>query len=97
MISARDAGGVGDRRNTSGATYWTSDSDGDLHAIENWNRTTFAQFRKALTAACSDFPDLPPESQEDEKHLALCIHGYNNGFDHSIDFYNHIQGPALLR
>jgi esterase/lipase superfamily enzyme len=43
-----------------------------------------------LIDACAQFPDLPPEQQEEEKHLALCIHGYNNGFASSIDFYTRV-------
>jgi esterase/lipase superfamily enzyme len=90
MISVRDSGGTGVNRNKNEPTYWTSDSSGDLHKIDNWDGVTFSQFRKAITDACDTFPDLPPNQQEEEKHLALCIHGYNNGFEHSIDFYKRI-------
>ena len=90
MISDRDNGGTGNNRNNAGPTYWTSNNSGDLHNIANWDRVTFPQFRKAIIETCDSFPDLPPNRQEEEKHLALCIHGYNNGFDHSIDFYNRI-------
>ena len=40
--------------------------------------------------ACAQFPDLPPQQQEEEKHLALCIHGYNSGFASSIDLYTRV-------
>ena len=87
MISDRDGGGDGDERNPGGPRYLISDGDRDLHNIDNWNRVSFPQFRKAITDACDKFPDLPPDQHDEEKHLALCIHGYNNGFAHSIDFY----------
>ena len=56
----------------------------------NWQPAKLSEFRKALTDACAQFPDLPPHQQEEEKHLALCVHGYNNGFESSIDFYSRI-------
>jgi esterase/lipase superfamily enzyme len=90
MISARNKGGIGDDRDTNGPSYWTSDSSGDLHNIENWTRVPFSTFRKAIIDACANFPDLPPTQQEEEKHLALCIHGYNNSFASSIDLYSKI-------
>jgi len=92
MINARDGGGTGTNRNKNGVTFWVSDSlndAGQLRDINNWQRIRFAQFRKALIDACAQFPDLPPEQQEGEKHLALCIHG-NNGFASSIDLYTRV-------
>jgi esterase/lipase superfamily enzyme len=94
MISDRDGGGTGSNRNNSGATFWVSDGPNDknqLRDISNWQRVSFAQFRKAVIDACAQFPDLPPDQQEEEKHLALCIHGYNNGFANSIDFYTRVH------
>src|SRR6266566_5678663 len=93
MISARDDGGVGSNRNADGVTYWISDgpsSGGKLRQIANWKAVTFSQFRKTISDACAQFPDLPSAQQEEEKHLALCIHGYNNGFASSIDLYTRV-------
>ena len=101
MISARNKGGTGDDRDNNGPSYWTSDSSADLHNIANWTRVPFSQFRKALTDACAAFPDLPPEQQEDQKHVTLCIHGFNNPFRGAIDLYTRIydglySGPQSL-
>ena len=104
MVSIRDEGGTGDDRNNNGATYWTSDSPNDtnqLRDIKSWQKPNLSQFRKALIDACAAFPDLPPEQQEDEKHVTLCIHGYNEGFADSVDFYSRIcnglySGPDSL-
>jgi esterase/lipase superfamily enzyme len=90
MISDRNGGGTGGDRNASGPAYFVSDGKGNLHDIASWDRITFSQFRKAITEACDEFPDLPPEQQEEEKHLALCVHGYNNGFANSIDLYTRL-------
>jgi esterase/lipase superfamily enzyme len=90
MISDRNQGGTGSDRNPSGPLYFVSDGGGDLHDISNWERVTFSQFRKTITEACDEFPDLPPDKQEEEKHLALCVHGYNNGFASSIDLYRRV-------
>jgi esterase/lipase superfamily enzyme len=93
MISDRDGGGTGSNRNNNGATFWVSDGPNDknqLRDISNWQRVAFSQFRKTIIDACAQFPDLPSEQQEEEKHLALCIHGYNNGFASSIDLYTRV-------
>lgn len=88
MISLRDAGGAGDDRNNNGATFWTSDADpATLRNIGSWIKASASDFRKALIAACAQFPDLPPDQQEDEKHVTLCVHGYNNAFADSVDLY----------
>jgi esterase/lipase superfamily enzyme len=93
MISIRNDGGTGGDRNKNGATFWTSDapSDQKLRNIANWQKSNLSQFRKALIDACANFPDLPPEEQEEEKHVALCVHGYNNSFEDSIGFYTRIN------
>ncbi len=93
MISDRDENGTGSDRNNDGVTFWVSDSANDagqLRDIGNWQPVQLSHFRKALAEACAQFPDLPPHQQEEEKHLALCVHGYNNGFESSIDFYSRI-------
>ena len=69
MISDRDGGGDGDERNLGGPRYLISDGDRDLHNIDNWNRVSFPQFRKAITDACDKFPDLPPDQHDEEKEV----------------------------
>ncbi len=101
MISDRNAGGAGTERNANGPAYFVSDSKRNLRDIGNWDRIPFSQFRKAITEACETFPDLPQDQQEEEKHLALCVHGYNNGFASSVDFYTRVcnglfSGPSSL-
>jgi esterase/lipase superfamily enzyme len=100
MISLRNSGGIGDDRNSAGPTYWLTDID-SIDQITNWTRVPFAQFRKALISACADFPDLPQERHEEEKHVALAIHGYNNAWRNTIGFYQNLctrlfTGPTGL-
>ena len=87
MISDRSGAGDGGNRYAAGPRYFVSDGRGDPHNIANWERVTFSQFRKAITEVCDEFPDLPPEKNEEEKHLALCVHGYNNDFASAVNFY----------
>lgn len=93
MINIRNGGGTGDDRNPDGATFWTSDSPNNknqLSNLKNWQASNASKFRKALIAACAGFPKLPPEQQADEKHVTLCVHGYNNDFADAIGFYSRI-------
>jgi esterase/lipase superfamily enzyme len=94
MISLRDNGGTGTNRNKSGPTFWVSDND-DTSQITNWQRLPFAQFRKALIDACDQFPDLPQEQHEEEKHVALLIHGYNNPWPGSVGLYRTVAGKLF--
>jgi len=101
MITDRDSGGAGTDRNPSGSLYFVSEGTTDLHDIANWDRVTFSQFRKSIIETCDKFPDLEPDQEEEENHLALCVHGYNNGFAQSVDLYLRIcnglfSGPDSL-
>lgn len=90
MISLRDNGGIGSNRNSQGPTYWTSDNE-DTSQIANWKRVPFNQFRKALIDACAQFPDLLQSQHQEEKHVALLVHGYNNPWVASVGLYRTVN------
>jgi hypothetical protein len=89
MISLRDSGGIGSNRNPDGPTFWVSDSEG-IDNITNWERVAFERFQSDLLAACNQFPDLPQNQHEEQKHVVLAVHGYNNSWTNSIGFYKNL-------
>jgi hypothetical protein len=89
MISLRDKGGVGVDRNQAGPTYWLSDTDG-IENIINWREVELSMFRDAIINAADQFPVLPAARHEDQKHVALAVHGYNNSWIDPFDG----SGPA---
>jgi len=94
LISDRDRGpggiGTGIGINNDGLTYWISDTT-PLNNIANWQKVPSKNsFQKLLAAAADEFEELPPEKQEEQKHVTILIHGFNVSFEHSTSFYEHI-------
>ena len=89
MISNRVLEG-GELSNKSGPlTYWTTDND-EVEKLGNWNSRSADDFKAAVLAATADFPVLPPAQHEDQKHVNLFIHGYNNTWEDAALRYRSI-------
>jgi len=60
-------------------TYWTADA-GPVTDPAKWSSVTPSVFQKRLIAAAGNFPDIDPAIQniEDQGHVTLFVHGYNN-------------------
>jgi esterase/lipase superfamily enzyme len=95
MISLRDNGGVGVDRNQDGPTYWLSDTD-DIENIINWREVELGVFRDAIINAADQFPVVPAAHHEDQKHVALAVHGYNISWIASIGFYKSLCQRLFL-
>ncbi len=85
-------------------TFWTLDpsaNPGDITKRSSWTPRTLNQFRAALVAAASAFPDPVTTPTEDQKHVTLFIHGYNNNWTAAAQRYDDIartlfDGPQSL-
>jgi esterase/lipase superfamily enzyme len=100
LISNRDQGGTGTGINPAGLTYWVSDGGG-LSDIGNWHQRTPEAFQSALIAAASKFPPLTDARNEQQSHVTLLIHGFNNSFLTAIGLYQKVcdslfNGPASI-
>jgi esterase/lipase superfamily enzyme len=100
MINDRDKGGVGTSPNKAGVTYWVSDKE-PLNNIDNWTSVTRKRFQDLLVAAANSFPALPPGENQNQSHVTILVHGYNESFDHSASFYQDLcsrlfDGPKSL-
>ena len=91
LISDRDNNGIGTGRNADGLTFWVSDG-GPLNNIASWTNVSADQFQKLLVAAADSFPALPQGQNEDQSHVSILIHGFNESFDHSTTFYQDFCG-----
>ncbi len=78
MVSNRnvEANGLGSDRG-GGLTYWISTS-GPVDNLKSWRPVTFDRFRKLLTGVADEFPFLPMSKNQQQKHVTLFVHGYNN-------------------
>jgi esterase/lipase superfamily enzyme len=94
LISDRNNNGTGTGLNTKGLTYFVSDG-GALDKIESWTKVSSASFQSQLAAAADAFPALPPAQNEDQSHVALLIHGFNESFEDSTAFYQSLCGQLF--
>ncbi len=100
LISDRDNGATGSGINGDGLTYWVSDG-GPLGNIANWQATSADDFRDALAAAADRFPSLAPAQNEQQSHVTLLIHGFNNSFGDATALYQSVcdqmfDGPTSM-
>ncbi len=78
-----------DLRNTS---YFISGSTPKkLTELDQWKKLSAQEFRAALIQQASQFPDVPDEQNQLQKHVTLFIHGYNNGWQEAVERYSQLQ------
>jgi esterase/lipase superfamily enzyme len=80
---------LGDELSTP--TYWVSDA-GPLDTLSNWTELSATDFQSALVAAADQFPlILDPGKQEDQKHVCIFVHGYNNSWEGAAQRYKSLN------
>ena len=90
MITNRNVLSDGLGQRLDGLTYWTADSD-DVATFSNWTKTRAEAFQKQLVAAADGFPLIAdPTKFEDQQHVTLFDHGYNNGWQAAAQRYQSI-------
>ena len=72
-------------------TYWTSDGSGPQDQLASWTSATKDEFKKALVKATGRFPQiLDPENHEEQRHVGVFVHGFNNSWDGAARRYKGI-------
>jgi len=94
MITNRNITGSGNKRtlgrDKDELTYWTSAGDKPIDALSSWAPQSKDKFQKALVAAANNFPDVELQDHEDQKHVTIFVHGYNNRWDGAAKRYQSI-------
>ena len=68
-------------------SYWLTDKE-DVANFGSWEKSTGPQFKKELIKAADEFPLIEdPAAHEDQKHVTLFVHGYNNSWDDAARRY----------
>lgn len=76
-------------------TYWVSDG-GPIDQLSSWRKASLASFQKALSAAAGALPFVDaPNLHEDQKHLALFVHGYNVDWKDAARRYEQISSSMF--
>jgi esterase/lipase superfamily enzyme len=90
MISDRNLSGTALGGSLSQPSFWLADN-GPLDDLTNWQSVTKAAFQQALATAVNALPQITdPNEHEDQKHVTLFVHGYNNGWQQAADRYESI-------
>jgi len=90
MVSNRDVkrDGLGSKHGS--LSYWLTDKDA-VDDFGSWDRSTGPQFKKELIRAADQFPRIDdPEANENQKHVTLFVHGYNNAWNDAARRYRGI-------
>ena len=103
MITNRQLDGddLGTRLDPKNTRYFTSSKTGDaLCSLKGWEHLNGDDFRTALMKETEDFPGsddiLKAEaSNEDQKHVSLFIHGFNNGWVEAVERYQQIKNTLF--
>ena len=62
-------------------SYWTSDGLGPVDQLASWTKAEKDEFQKALVRATGKFPQiLDPENHEEQRHVGVFVHGFNNSW-----------------
>jgi esterase/lipase superfamily enzyme len=68
-------------------TYWQNTS-GKVDDFKSWQKMgALVQLRDALVAIANNFPDPLVTPTEDQKHITLFVHGYDNNWVSAADRY----------
>jgi len=59
--------------------------------LKTWRGVSETQFQTLLAAAADKFPLLPHAEHEDQRHVALFVHGYNNDWSEAAKRYDQIR------
>src|SRR5271170_1676089 len=92
MITNRnlEAGGFGS--GFANLTYWTSAAanPNDLVNFSAWQTVTQAAFQAALVQAADTFPHPLVTPSEEQKHLNIFVHGFDNTWASAVERYGKI-------
>ena len=79
MITDRNIAADGFGERVASMSYWKADSD-EVDIFDNWTRVRVNKFQRGLAAAADHFPSfIDPRRFEEQQHVTLFVHGYNNG------------------
>jgi esterase/lipase superfamily enzyme len=90
MISDRNVDskkGFAEATDRGTMTFWTSDG-GSLEQFSSWQKVSKAEFRKQLQAEAGQLRLVTDQAKhEEQQHVALFIHGYNNSWEEEAQRY----------
>lgn len=81
--------GVDTKSRLDDMNYWTSSKE-DLAPLRNWEEHSAHEFKKTLLDVTDKFPLKDEAQHQEQKHVTLFIHGYNNDWQEAVRTYQRI-------
>jgi esterase/lipase superfamily enzyme len=91
MISNRSRQGDGLGDVIGPMRFFECRADEQPSVLSSWDDMTQAAFFRRVRTLASDFPALPDDQHEAQKHVSLFIHGYNVSWTDAVDRYAQIK------
>jgi esterase/lipase superfamily enzyme len=90
MITNRNVDGkqLGNQRDK--LRFYTSGKT-TLRSLDDWTELQGEGFRDALVQIAGEFPVVDESQNEQQKHVSLFVHGYNNSWTEAVQRYRQIQ------
>src|SRR5689334_11035650 len=77
---------------TAGPTLYFEHAGGPVDKLANWKPFADQQtFKDRLIDIASQFPDVPEDHNEDQKHISIFVHGFNTSWEDAAKRYAQIQ------
>jgi len=90
MITNRNRKGDALGRDRTGLSYWVSQG-GAIDKLGDWQPASKDNFKKLLLGATDAFPIVTdPAQNEEQKHVTIFVHGYNNDWADAAQRYESI-------
>lgn len=80
--------GLGDRL---AEMRYFENKTGSMTSLASWQRLTKKQFVERLIEIASAFPLIPDDKNEDQQHVSVFVHGYNNSWQAAVTRYEQLQ------
>jgi esterase/lipase superfamily enzyme len=91
MITNRNVTGNQLGEDLADLTYYVSDQT-DLMSLDHWTKLELIDFRDRLVQIARQFPKIEDTNNEQQKHVSILLHGYNETWTDAVKLYQSIQG-----
>jgi len=100
MITNRNTKSDGFGDEFSKMTFWKNESD-KVDDFAAWKSMSTDEFRQSVVQVADTFPDPISTPSEDQKHVTIFVHGFDNSWSSAVQRYGRIvenlfSGPESL-
>ena len=100
MITNRNAKSDGFGDESSKMTFWKNESD-NVDDLAAWKSMSADEFRQSVVQVADTFADPISTPSEDQKHVTIFVHGFDNSWSSAVQRYGRIvenlfSGPESL-